>query len=325
MEMKLGRTALVLAAVLSLGSCSVLQFVFGSVFPSSVMLAKAQADLSAQIPANSGTAFNVRVVESGGFGYVVVIGTLAATGPTAFVYDLDLNPKATFTGLATDPGVMVDAGGNIVLGRQLVSPAGLAQAGTLPAGISISSNGNTCGLDGFVVSSAQQANLSILSGSAVLNSTNFIYPWASGAPNPPVTLSSTRSNLEIDAILDNGNGNVTLVVSQQAGNSTKTCYFITTAETNFTAGTIPANILDSSPHRDNIVVDSLGFAKGGILAYDAGASSFVKIDPATGNNQNSLFSGTDPTEAHFGYDPSGGAFYAFDVSSRVLTKYTAWW
>ena len=324
MEMRPLRAALTLLAVLSLGSCSVLQFVFGSVFPSNVMLAKARADLSSQIPAGSGFAFHLRVVESGGYGYVVVIGSLASTGLTAFVYDLNLNLKATFTGLMSD-GVMVDAGGNIVLGSQLLSPASLTSAGSLPTGTSISENGNICGADGFVVSSSQVANLFITSGTAVLNSSNFIYPWASSASNPTVALSASQSNLQIDAILDNGNGNVTLAVSQQGGNSNTTCYFFTTAETNFTAGTIPANILDSSPHRNNIVLSSLGFSKGSILAYDTGASSFVKIDPATGNNQNSFFSGTDPSEANYGYDPSGASFYAFDVNARVLTKYTAWW
>ena len=79
MEMRPLRAALTLLAVLSLGSCSVLQFVFGSVFPSNVMLAKARADLSSQIPAGSGFAFHLRVVESGGYGYVVVIGSLAST------------------------------------------------------------------------------------------------------------------------------------------------------------------------------------------------------------------------------------------------------
>lgn len=221
---------------------------------------------------------------------------------------------------------MVDATGNIILGSLSLNPANLSPT-TIP--VAVTANGNSCGNDGFVASGQaipQMAAFYFASGTSSLNYGEYLSPWAStGNAAGSVTLSATLSNLEVDGILDNGNGNVTIAVSQQGGNGTKTCYFVTTAEANFATGMFGTNLLDSSPHRDNIVVDSLGFSKGGILAYDAGASSFVKIDPVTGNNQSSFFSGTDPTEAHFGYDPSGGSFYTFDVNSRVLIKYTAWW
>ena len=105
------------------------------------MLAKAQADLSGLIPSNDGSAFQIRVVEAGGYGYVVVTGN-PPSGPAAFFYDLDLNKKATFTaatGLAGD-GVMADASGNIALGQLILSAADLSILSTSNSDVNLSAN-----------------------------------------------------------------------------------------------------------------------------------------------------------------------------------------
>ena len=152
MAMRSVRRAAVLLAVLSLGSCQVLEFVFGSVFPTTTTLIKAQVSLANRIPSNNTSPFAVRVLETGGFGYVVVVGTLPDTGITAFFYDLNLNPKATYTQLAA-PGVVVDTSGLIVVGSLWLNPD-LTPSGT--GTISPSSLGSfwNAGVDGFVASTS---------------------------------------------------------------------------------------------------------------------------------------------------------------------------
>ena len=68
-------------------------------------------------------------------------------------------------------------------------------------------------------------------------------------------------------------------------------YFFSAAKPGFT---ITANILDSSPSRDNLELESLGFASGSIFAYDSNAASFVKINPSDGSTASSFHSATDP-------------------------------
>jgi hypothetical protein len=328
MAMRAARLLAVLAAVLALGSCQVLEVIFSSVFPNTIGLAKSQTDLSGQIAAGNGYAFRLRVVQSGGSGYVILIGTLSSSGITAYVYDLNLSPVTTLTGLASD-GVMVDGGGYVVIGSQEYSPANLAPAGTTNGNL-ISSNGVTCGADAFANLSTQSANFSIPGGSSVVGYTTYAYPWAAGGTPRTATLSASVSNLRIDAVLDDGNpsGNVTLAVSQVSygnGSSGETCWFVTTSKSNYSAGTVPANLLDSSPRLDHIDTGSIGFAQGSVMMYDSSAGRFLRIDPATGSTQRSFYSGADISSTRVAYLVSGGAFYSFDTNTRMLTRYVPWW
>ncbi|HVP19897.1 MAG TPA: hypothetical protein VMU36_12970 [Spirochaetia bacterium] len=322
MAVRVLRPAFLLAAAVSLGSCQVLEFVFGSVFPAETTLVKAQADLSSQIPANMGTAFNVRVVEPAGYGYVVVIGN-ASSGNSAYFYDLDLNFKASFSGFGGN-GVLVDPSGNIAMGSYILDPATLVQTGTLSGGVTPLNASAQGGVDGFVVtSSSVVADVYIANGTTTLNSSTYT-PWTASLPNTAVSIST--SGLQLDAVLDNGNQspNVTLVVSPSSSNnqSRATCYFVTTAKSTFPTG-IPS--ADTSPRRDNLETGTIGWAQGSIFAYDSSSSSFVRIDPSTASIQNSLASSTDPSETRYAYRIGGGSFYGFNTKSRVLTKYTQWW
>lgn len=320
------RCFLALLAVMSLDSCQVLGFVFSSVFPATATLAKAQANLSGKIPAGSGSSFSVRVVESGSYGYVVVIGNLASTGNTAFFYDLNLNPVATFTSLAAGGGVMTDANDNIALGAQLLS-SNLQSSTQYPP--NVVSNGNL-GIDGFVVQGTDNVtDISIMNGN-VLGDTYVNASWGNIASVTPPTsspISNVFSSLYIEAIFDDGNpqGNVILVISPTSGGNNVTSYFVTLPKTDFTPTTYTQGILDSSPQRSNLETQSFGFAQGSVFAYDKDSSSFVRINPATGATQSSFYSGTDPSQTKYAYLISGGTFYGFDTTARVLTKYTAWW
>ncbi|MGO9409629.1 MAG: hypothetical protein ACLQCB_02630 [Spirochaetia bacterium] len=316
------RAALALAAVLSLGSCGVLTFVFGSVFPETTVLAKAQADLSGLISSNNGSAFQIRVVEAGGYGYVVVTGN-PPSGPEAFFYDLDLNKKATFTaatGLAGD-GVMADASGNIALGQLILSAADLSILSTSNSDVNLSAN--QAGSDGFVGASTNYCDFTVNSYTMGDAAYAAGFPWAAKTIGN-FTLSSTLTGLQLFAVLDDGNpsGYAYFVVGFPGNNEVGNVYFFSAAKPGFT---ITANILDSSPSRDNLELESLGFASGSIFAYDSNAASFVKINPSDGSTQASFHSSTDPKNVRFAYRSGGSSFYGFDTMSRVLTKYGAWW
>lgn len=322
MAMRAARLSAALMAVLALGSCKVLAFIFGSVFPATTTLITAQANLSDKIPSGSGNSFNVRVLETGGFGYVVVVGSLPATGITAFFYDLNLNPKATYANLAAN-GVMVDSNGLIVAGSLLMNPdLSPSGAGT----ISPSSLGSAprSGVDGFVSGGNNLVNLG--AGGATLNWTVYPSGWASSFGGGPATISSKQFGLQVNAVLDGGL-DVILVISPGGGggdNNAVTGYFLTVAKSSFTSASL-TNLLDVSPSRENLYRGSFGFAQGSIFAYDASSSSFLRIDPATGVTQDEFSSPNESSESTYAYRVGGGSFYGYDSKTRQLIRYSAWW
>lgn len=314
-------------SVLALGSCHVLEFIFGSVFPSTTQIIKAQADLSSQISSTDGSAFDLRVVTSGSAGYVIVIGPASGSAyDVAYVYDLDLNMKQVERNLISNSGVMLDAAspGHLVLGSRLLNFSDLSLATTIS--VSIARNGRR-GVDGFVSSGSNIFDVQA-SGSA-LSCSGMNSAWTNSLviPTPP-SLSAVQTNLNISALLDDGDpsGNVYLVVSPSGGNdNTPTAYFLTIPKADFTSGSIPSNLLDSSPHRDSLYSSMFGFAQGSIFAYDKGSSSFVRINPADASIQGTFSTQQKSSETRFAYAPGGGAFYSFDPRTRVLTKYASWW
>jgi hypothetical protein len=320
------QAACVLAAVISFGSCSVLSYIFGSVFPATAMLAKAQADLSGIIPAGQGYSYHVRVAESGGYGYVVVIGN-QSSGSVAFIYDLDLNLLKTTP--VTGNGVAVDTAGNIAIGSQLLTPGTLAQSSVSLNGISINSintnSGDAGGVDGFINSSSVVVNLSYNGGSSILGGTacTVTSTWNPSSITS-TTLSTTIFNLQVSALLDDGvpADNLIAVLRTPGGNNNNsiTCYFVAVSKVTLSGGPI-----ETSPSRTNLESTSFGFANGCIMAYDLSSASFVRINPANGSTQSSFYSATDPSNTTFAYRVNGGSFYGFDQKSRILTKYGAWW
>ncbi len=323
MAVRLLRPAILLAAALSLGSCQVIGFLFSSVFPATAALIKAQADLSGQIPAGSGEAFRVRVVESGGHGYVVVIGSPPG-GSAAYFFDLDLNPKSTFTGSSfAGSGVMADASGKIAVGSLLLDPASLSSTQNT---ISLNSS-YASGVDGFVGVSTTSttynvANIFVQQGSSTLSFFPYPASWGTGGTQTSAMLSA---GVQLDAVFDDGSptGLVYIVVSSSGGGNNPTSYFLTVSKANFIAAAIPAV---GSPSRDNLENESFGFSQGYIFAYDTGSSSFVEIDPSTGSIVKSLLSSSnDSSRIRYAYRVNGGSFYGFDTRTRTLTKYTQWW
>jgi hypothetical protein len=320
MAMRLFRVVVVSLAVLLLGSCNVLQYIFGSVFPSTMTLIKAQANVNGLMPADRTASANIRIVETGGYGYVVVTGSTSAAGAYAIFYDLDLHYKMSLIG-ATAPsgtGVMADANGvNINAGGKLLDPATLATVGS---GTIVNSD-FSAGNDGFVSNGNDINGFNTQGGSTISYFVNSIMY------STPV-LSSTLSSLQIDAVLDDGAGKVIMVISQSGSSNSNNngvrVYFLTIASSAFPA--FPTYALDSAPQRDNLDYNSFGFANGSVFAYDTKTSSYVRINPADASIQSSFPSATNNNQQpEFAYRVSGGSFYCFDTNTRILTKYTAWW
>jgi|GEM_PF-2705404 len=332
MAIRLFRVVVVSLAVLLLGSCNVLQYIFGSVFPSTMTLAKAQVDLSKLIPASNNGSTYLRLVETGGYGYVVVVSSPQQSTPSMFFYDLDLNPIKSFTGAnaPASSGIMVDVNGQIMAGGTLRNP----DLSIVPAGTTQPLNAVGSGVDGFVAGSINVANISNSSSSEILTWTTYTSGWAN-VSSLSGTLSTGASNLRINALFDDGNpaGNVIMVISQESSNgnngNTVTGYFLKIPKSAFiSAGAFPGPPpFDAPPpHRDNLDGNSFGYANGSIFAYDTKTSSYVRINPADASIQSSFSSASNNNQQPvFAYRLSGGSFYSFDTNTRILTKYTAWW
>jgi hypothetical protein len=292
------------------------------------MLAKAQADLSGMIPSGDGDSYHVRVAESGGYGYVVVIGN-QSSGSVAFIYDLNLNLLKTISVTAGN-GVVVDTAGNIAIGSQLLTPGTLAPSSVLLNGFFINSintnSGDAGGVDGFINSSPSVVvNLSYNGESSILSGTacSVTSTWTQSSLMG-TALSTTIFNLQVSALLDDGVGtdNLIAVLRTSGGNNNNniTCYFVPVSKATLSGGPI-----ETSPSRANLESSSLGFANGCIMAYDLSSASFVRINPTDGSIQSSFYSATDPSNTTFAYRVHGGSFYGFDQKSRILTEYGAWW
>ncbi len=329
MALKMVRAAALALLVLFLGACDVLQFMFGSIFPSTVTLAKAQADLSGKITPADGDSYNLRVVESGGYGYVVLVGSPGGSNAsTAYIYDLSLNPKLTIA--AQGNGVMVDGFTNeIVVGNKALMPADLSLAATQPTASAIIYNNGHGGIDGFYNSTGLVgvANISVTGTTATLNFSNYTSSWAVITyPTPPSNLSITTGGYVLDSVLDDGNpvGNVILVLSNGTTSS-----FVSIPKAGFnTAAPAGTGLLDTAPHRDGLATNSSGFAEGSLFAWDEAAQSFVRLDPATMSTTASFYAPADPKSMEhirFAYRLSGGSFYEYDPKTRVITEYASWW
>ena len=329
MAIRLFRVVVVSLAVLVLGSCDVLQYVFGSVFPSTLTLIKDQADLSGMIAASNSGSTYLRLVETGGYGYVIVTGSPSPSEYFAFFYDLNLKLVKSLTGTSAPQGtgVMVDAGGRIAVGNEFFNPADLSFAGNNSA--TVYAQGNS-GTDGVLSNGQNVIGIFVNpSSSNMLSYTYYAAAWTGGStPTPLPTLSSSTFGLQVNAVFDDGAGNVIMVISQGSSggnNDTVNARFVTVPESAFT-GTFPTNAFDSAPQRNNLVSGSFGFADGSLFAYDNKASSLVRIRLSDAGTQNSLpLNNNNISKVRYVYRLSGGAFYTFDTDSRMLTKYVAWW
>ena len=332
MAIRLFRTIIVSLGVLFLGSCGVLQFIFGSVFPSTMTLIKAQADLSKLIPGSNNGSTYLRLVEVGGYSYVIVTGSPSSNESFAYIYDLDLNLKKSLTGASAPAGtgVMVDASGRIAIGNEFFNAADLSLAGTNTA--TVYAQGNA-GVDGFA-SGQNFIGISVPSTSSnLLTYTSYVGSWtgAGTTPTPLPTLSTNTFNLQVNAVFDDGvpTGNIIMVISQGSSggnnNNSVNAHFVTVPKSAFISGPFPTPVFDSAPQRDNLDVDSFGYADGSIFAYDTKTSSYVRINPADASTRSSFYSGSKNQQSRFAYSVSGGLFYGFDTQTRILTKYVAWW
>ena len=309
-----GKALVLLEAILCLSSCQILEFISGSVFSPLVTLMKAQVDLSGQIQATDGGAFAIRVVESGGAGYVIVIGPQTGSSYSiAYCYDLDLNLKSTQTNLLGGSGVMVDADGYIMLGSRQLNPADLSLNTTVAPEVTLT-NPEQGGVDGFPGSGANFYDLTI--NGASYSTSHYNSTWTTaGAAMAPIALSGNFSSLQImGTFYDSSSGSLFLVAAPSGSSS---AYFL--------PPTLATDVLDASPHHDNIEAGTIGYSQGSIFAYDTGSSSMLRIDPSTGTTQNSFYLGSDPSTVRFAYRISGGSFYGFNTKTRTLTKYTQWW
>ena len=322
MALRVVRTAVVAAAVLGLGACQVVQFIFGSVFPATVPLLEATADLSSVIPSGFSGTLRLRLVEAGSTTYVILAVSNGVGNVTAYVYDTNLSRKKTFTGLAGD-GVMIDSSNRLVIGSSLFNLSDLSSAGSISP--VLASNGVSTGADGFVDSSLNQlANITI--SSSTLNW--LIYPVGWGSSTPQSVAISSGQSFNLDAVVPDASptGSVLLAGEPQGGggggnNKGTTEYFAVAPKNGFS----PASAFANGPHRDNLLSTSIGYVQGSILAYDMQTASFVRLDPATASTTDTFSTNGDFSNAEFAYSSGGGSFYVYDRQTRVLDKYAQWW
>ncbi len=333
MAVRVVRALLIALSALFLGSCSLLEFLFGSVFPSTVTLLKARADFTAMIDAQDSYSYSLRVAESGGSGYVILTGANAGV-QTVYIMDLDLNLRKTLTA-TNGGGVIVDGfTGLIVIGNEALNPADLSPAATQPpAGVSIRTNEALGGLDGFFTGTGgwNAVNLSAGSGSSSMGYDLYNVLWLNSPVTPGPALSASLTNLQVSAILDDGNTADDIILAVGIPNRTPPypVYFLHMPRSAFNPATPGgAGLLDTSLHRDSLLANTIGFASGQIVAWDSSEHGFVRMDPVTLVTTSSFYAPTDPGNLEgmrFAYRVGGGSFYSFDPKTRLVTEYSAWW
>jgi hypothetical protein len=330
MAVRVLRAAVLLALALCLGSCNVLQFIFGSVFPSTTTLLQSRADLSAKIASGGGGSYNLHVLESQGFGYVVLdSGTI---GAPIYIFDLSLNLKKVLTGLASSGAIVDGFTGDIVIGDVAMNPADLSAAATQPpAGFGTGSQGSA-GSDGFFTGPGgfNVSNLYIGSGASTLSFSIFTAAWAGTPVSPGPALSAVQSLMTLSATLDDGNtaDDIILAVTLLNGAQLPSTYFLQMPRSDFTAAPGGAGVLDTSPHRDGLLSNTIGYSGGELVAWDTATQSFVRMDPVTLKTMASFYAPADKNsmaKLRYAYRAGGGGFYAYDPDGRVITGYSTWW
>jgi len=335
MVRNLARLLVTVAIVLSLASCI---FVL-SAYPPTLSQVVARADLSATIPAGTGSQYQVYIATPTGGEFVILLNTSSSMDPAAVIMDSNLHLLQTYTlaqygtwGITSGWTLMTDATGNVALKDHYFTASDLITVNQPPSG---SLGTATLSGPGFSSPSAVKNDINFqMSGG-----NTFAYgEWPSwglqtfGSPN--IQVNGTGGNYNVVAVYNVDDtpaaGEVVLVLSDMGSSSNM--YFVAIPLVDVLSNSVTSPLFSSYPYTtlSNVSNSSIGFAGDSLVVYNYNSNSLVRYSLKPPFNQLSSLSlgnnsGKNNGNLQYAYKMTGGYSVIYDQIARKLTKVANWW
>lgn len=323
------------AIVLSLASCL---FVL-SAFPPTLSQVLARADLSAVIPAGTGSQYQVYIVTPTGGEFVILLNTNGSMDPAAVIMDSNLHLIQTYTlaqygtwGITSGSTLMTDATGNVALRDHYFTASDLITVNQPPSG---GLGTATLSGPGFSSPSAVKNDIDF----QMVGGNAFTYgEWPSWGLqtflSPNIQVNGAGGNYNVVAVYNVDDtpaaGEVVLVLNDMGSSSNM--YFVAIPLVDVLSNGMASPLFSNYPYTTltNIESSSVGFAGDSLVAYSYNSNSLVRYSVKPPFNQiSSLFMGNNSGKNNgyleYAYKITGGYSVVYDQVARKLTKVANWW
>jgi hypothetical protein len=328
-------TAILLCAGLALGSCQLVGFALASTFPAAATQMTAWRSLSSLISASEASSFSISDVTAGGREYVILSSGLPTGGVRLIIMDAGLDIILTLTaqdiaglgGSLDSAPAKLDAMGRVLVGNVLFS----ANASGLVFPPAIFPVPQGAGFQSPVGGSCNFISFSAFGNS--FSYTQYYDTWLfTGTWTFPVrALPAVNTNFSVHAVFSDPDPSrqIALFVLSDAGDSLDHYLVVPLADLNGGFLSFPLQDFYEVFTRPSGNPDLLGYSNGGLIRFvpggsNPGAGAFVRSDLSGADQPNQLpyFNLPAMREA---FSPSGGAYFNFDLDTRIVTRLTAWW
>lgn len=321
----------VLLLVTSLGLLSSCGFFSASTFPSALTQLAAQKDLSADIPADFARTFFLSAVTVGGIDLVFLASQMPYDGPHLFVMDQNLNTLQSFTlqdlislsaTFSNTRALLGKSGSVLILGLDCsMDGTGLTSFSprsftSIPAPGSFSFSDLNFNYADFIVS-GNQLSYTIYDASWGFVSSSAVFPISSNS-----SLNFGIAGISSDPV----SGFVAFILQEM---TTAQDFYLLIPISSF-SGTLASPLLASyrsfaAPEADNGLA---AYSQNGFISFQRANNSqggtFIRL-ATTGATLPYSLRYTDTTDIDIATRATGGWYYVYNRTTRILTKLNAWW
>ena len=309
-----------------------------SVFPTTLSQVVARADLSAVIPANTGSQYQPFIVTPSGGEFVLLMRTNGGPDPVTIVMDSNLKVIQTYSlsqlngwgydGIGYRP--MLNAEGTVEFSNIAFSTGDLS---TVNHNASFGGHPSVIG-PGFGSPTGTANDINFTTGTGnTLSYAQWSWFYAPFEFNSnPAVVNATGGNYRVVAVYDVDDtpaaGEVVLVLSDQ-GNSSNV-YFVAIPLVDIVTppGNVSSPLLSNYPYKtlSNVDAFSVGFAGDSLVAYSNDSNSFKRYSVTPPFNEiGNLSADKSKSQLQYAYKTTGGYYVVYDQSARTLTKVANWW
>jgi hypothetical protein len=329
------------ACLLTLTTCSAL---FRGVFPGDLAQARAQADLSADIPAEAASTFSLAIVKQGGTEFVLLLSADGFSPSSAHLFvfgsDLTLNAAFDLDSIAALPplGVGFKGRGAVarhVDGRLIVGNIEMqVVAGSLVAVRKLVLPSDAVAMDRWAIAGPSSASFTWTGFNASngrLEWSAYESDWSGMARlSAPIgvqgSLSGVFANPEADTI------NTAYLVFRQSSDKGKasTSWFVRVPMDGGLTNGLGGGDIVTNESWHTFTMNGLGpepvyMTSDSIVAYEESTGSWIRFSPDDPANVQRVSLGSRDETLQTAFSFAGHFYCVWNPSVRTLTAYDTWW
>lgn len=319
-------------------------YLFNGIFPGNVGQETARLDLSSEISATAASTFNLAVLKSGHYQFVLLFSSSAFDASKNHLYvltpDLVVQNSFTMTALSDITPATIPFYGNTAVAHLTDDKIVIGNVQATPGSNGLSLDGKLASAElnnGAIVgpSTASYTWSNFISDSLNnLTYTQYASDWSSSLPQSHLIGRSYH----FDGVFtdpEDDQVNTALLLFDENGNMShaSTQYFLTVPKdpdlvTAFGGATAPS-LFDNTAYGSFTMTEldtgHTFVVSDGIVSYSYQTQSLVHFTPSTTTSPVSLHIGSISRDLVMAFSFSGGFYCTWDPSTRVLTRYEDWW